>query len=87
MKERDRILNKMEEFQADTRADRRKDLEPEPSQRPNDEEYESDSAEEVDGASEDEAQMSIFRPVAGVQGNAPRYWRDKGKRRESSDYH
>jgi hypothetical protein len=62
------------------------DMEPSSSQRPNDGD-ESDDAEEVDGASEDEAQPSVFQPIAGVRGRVPRNWRIRHERSGSSDDH
>lgn len=47
-----------------------------------------DKAEDVVEASEgEEAQASIFQPVAGVQGNRPRNWQNRHKRSESPDAH
>ncbi|KAH7410222.1 hypothetical protein DE146DRAFT_628749 [Phaeosphaeria sp. MPI-PUGE-AT-0046c] len=65
----------------------RNDLEPESIEEPSHEEYESDDAEEVGEAADEEAQMSPFRPIAGVQGKYPRNWKTRHDGSESADDH
>jgi hypothetical protein len=85
--EMQRILKEPEEWPAVIEADRRRKVEPNSSQRPEDEDYGSDETEEVNEASEDEAHLSPFQPVAGVQGKFPRNWRFRHERSGSLDDH
>jgi hypothetical protein len=81
-----RIMKEPKEFPALIEAEH-KNVEPGSSQTPIDEEYGSDDAEEVNEASEDEAQLSPFQPIAGVRGKFPRNWRNRHERSESPDDH
>jgi hypothetical protein len=82
-----RIIKEPEELLTVSEADSRSNVEPNSSQRPKDEDYESDDAEEVDELSGDEAQLSPFQLVAGVRGKFPRNWRNRHEKSESLDDH
>jgi hypothetical protein len=60
---------------------------PKYSEEPDKEEHESNYGEKVEETSEEEAQLSPFQPVAGVQGKFPSGWRKRHEKSESSDDH
>lgn len=63
------------------------DVEPESIEESSHKEYESDDAKDVSEMSDEEAQMSPFRPVAGFQGKFPRNWKFRHARSGSADDH
>jgi hypothetical protein len=85
--ETERIIKIPKDVLAVIEADTPEDMELSSSQGLDEIEYESDNTQDMDEASEGEAQPSIFQPVAGMLGKFPSKWQKRHERNESADDH